>query len=274
MSSEKPGFVDSLLVAAKDNPLAAALVGGGLLWLITGDGKMRTAAKSFTAAIAPAKDLGAKAAQSAATVFETSPPTAPDLDDETHERAGAMRKAAGAASDAVSNTAEKVKGRLNDGIASAQDALSGIADSSAGKQTYEKARSSLASAFERQPLRLGAVGIAIGSAVAGAFRATALESETMGRLSDDVKNDFRQAHAGRGTEPSRSLGYREGGIHRSWRGGAGPRQADGDRRRGRGERGGQTINGCLFQRSLAACLASPPTPSSEILARQPRRRFR
>lgn len=190
MSSEKPGFVDSLLVAAKDNPLAAALVGGGLLWLITGDEKMRTAAKSFTAAMAPAKDLGAKAAQSAASVFETSPPTAPDLDDETHERAGAMRKAAGAASDAVSNTAEKVKGRLNDGIASAQDTLSGIADSSAGKQTYEKARSSLAGAFERQPLLLGAVGIAIGSAVAGAFRVTALESETMGRLSDDVKNDF------------------------------------------------------------------------------------
>ncbi|MDI3562465.1 hypothetical protein [Bradyrhizobium sp. Arg816] len=190
MSSEKPGFVDSLLAAAKDNPLAAALVGGGLLWLITGDEKMRTAAKSFTAAMAPAKDLGAKAAQSAASVFETSPPTAPDLDDEAHETAGAMRKAAGAASDAVSNTAEKVKGRLNDGIASAQETLSGIADSSAGKQTYEKARSSLAGAFERQPLLLGAVGIAIGSAVAGAFRVTALESETMGRLSDDVKNDF------------------------------------------------------------------------------------
>lgn len=190
MSSEKPGFVDSLLTAAKDNPMAAALVGGGLLWLITGDEKMRTAAKSFTAAMVPAKDLGAKAAPSAASVFKTSPTTAPDLNEETHEAAGAVRKAAGAASDAVSNTAEKVRGHLNDGIAYAQETLSGIADSSDGKQTYEKAQSTLAGAFERQPLLLGAVGIAIGAAVAGAFRVTALESETIGKLSDDVKNDF------------------------------------------------------------------------------------
>jgi hypothetical protein len=190
MSSEKPGFVDSLVTAAKDNPVAAALVGGGLLWLMTGDEKMRTAVKSFTAAMTPARDFSAKAAQSGASVFETSPPTAPDLDDETHEATGAMRKAAGAASDAVSDTAEKLKARLNDGVAYAQETLSGIADTSAGKQAYEKAQSSLAAALERQPLLLGAVGLAIGAAVAGAFKVTALESETMGKLSDDVKNDL------------------------------------------------------------------------------------
>ncbi|MBP1294240.1 hypothetical protein [Bradyrhizobium elkanii] len=188
--SEKSGFIDSLVTAAKDNPVAAVLVGGGLFWLMTGDEKMRTAAKSFTAAMTPARDLGAKAAQSAASVLETSPPTAPDLDDETHRAAGAMRKAAGAASDAVSDTAEKVKGRLNDGVAYARETLSGIADSSAGQQAYEKAQSSLAAALERQPLLLGAVGVAIGAAVAGAFRVTALESETMGKLSDDFKNDL------------------------------------------------------------------------------------
>lgn len=190
MSSEKPGFVDSLLTAAKDNPVAAALVGGGLLWLMTGDEKMRAVAKSFTNAMVPAKDLGAKATQSAASVFETSPPTAPDLEDEAHEATGVMRKAAGAASDAVSNTAEKVKGRLNEGVAYAQETFSGIADPSTGKKAYDKAESTLAAALERQPLLLGAVGIAIGAAVAGAFRVTTLESETMGKLSDDVKNDF------------------------------------------------------------------------------------
>jgi hypothetical protein len=101
-----------------------------------------------------------------------------------------MRKAADAAADAISGTAEKVKGSLNEGVAYAQDALSEIADSSAAKQAYEKAQSSLASAFERQPLLLGAVGVAIGAAVAGAFQVTALESETMGPLSDDLKNDL------------------------------------------------------------------------------------
>jgi uncharacterized protein YjbJ (UPF0337 family) len=190
MSSGKTGFVDSLLTAAKDNPVAAALVGGGLLCLMIGDEKMRTAAKSFTAAMTPASDFAAKPAP--APVFKTSPPTAPDLDNEKNDASSAMRKAADAAADAISGTAEKVKGSLNEGVAYAQDALSEIADSSAAKQAYEKAQSSLASAFERQPLLLGAVGVAIGAAVAGAFQVTALESDTMGPLSDDLKNDLRK----------------------------------------------------------------------------------
>jgi hypothetical protein len=158
--------------------------------LITGDEKMRIAAKSLANAVGPTKEIGAKTAQFSASVAETSPPTAPDLDDETHEPAGAMHKAAGAAANAVSDTAEKVKGRLADGVAYAQEKLSGIADPSAAKQGYEKAESTLATTLERQPLLLGGVGIAIGAAVAGAFRVTALESETLGKLSDDVKNDF------------------------------------------------------------------------------------
>ena len=190
MSSEKPGFVDSLLTAAKDNPVAAALVGGGLIWLLTGDERMRTAAKSFTSAMASSKDAGARAPRSTASVFETSPPTAPDLNNEARAAAGAIREAADAASEAASDAAEKVRGHLKDGVAYAQETLSGIADPSVGKQAYEKAESALAAALERQPLLLGAVGIAIGAVVAGAFRVTTLESETMGRLSDNVKNDF------------------------------------------------------------------------------------
>jgi hypothetical protein len=44
--------------------------------------------------------------------------------------------------------------------------------------------------LERQPLVLGAIGLAIGAAVAGAFRASDLENEWIGDLSDDVKADL------------------------------------------------------------------------------------
>jgi len=44
--------------------------------------------------------------------------------------------------------------------------------------------------LERQPLVLGAVGLAIGAAVAGAFRTSDLENEWAGELSDDVKADL------------------------------------------------------------------------------------
>jgi hypothetical protein len=180
MSSEKAGFADSLMTAVKDNPMAAALIGGGLLWLMTGDDKMRTAARSFTAAVSPAMDAGAKAAQSAATVVERSPPTAPGLDDDA--RSGI--------SSAMSGAAEKVKDRVNDGVAYAQETLGRAADPSAGKQAYEKAQSSLADVLERQPLLLGAVGVAIGAAVAGAIRVTELENEAMGKFSSDLKEDI------------------------------------------------------------------------------------
>ena len=53
-----------------------------------------------------------------------------------------------------------------------------------------KAQSSLADLLERQPLVLGAIGLAIGASVAGAFRTSELENEWVGDLSDDVKADL------------------------------------------------------------------------------------
>jgi hypothetical protein len=43
-----------------------------------------------------------------------------------------------------------------------------------------KAQSTLADMLERQPLVLGAIGLAIGAAVAGAFRTSGLENEWIG----------------------------------------------------------------------------------------------
>ena len=36
MSSTQDSFVDSVVAAARDNPVAAALIGGGALWLLMG----------------------------------------------------------------------------------------------------------------------------------------------------------------------------------------------------------------------------------------------
>jgi hypothetical protein len=46
--------------------------------------------------------------------------------------------------------------------------------------------------LERQPLVLGAVGLAIGAAVAGAFRSLDLENEMVGKYSDAVKEDLTE----------------------------------------------------------------------------------
>jgi hypothetical protein len=51
-------------------------------------------------------------------------------------------------------------------------------------------RSTLADVLERQPLVLGVVGVAVGAALAGAFRTSEMENEWIGDISDDVKADL------------------------------------------------------------------------------------
>ena len=51
----------------------------------------------------------------------------------------------------------------------------------------ERARSSLSNIFERQPLVLGAIGLAIGAAVAGAFETSEIENEWVGSLATPSK---------------------------------------------------------------------------------------
>jgi hypothetical protein len=81
----------------------------------------------------------------------------------------------------MSGAAEKIRDRFDEGVVYAQESFDKLG---------AKAHSSLADMLERQPLVLGAIGLAIGAAVAGAFRASDLENEWIGDLSDDVKADL------------------------------------------------------------------------------------
>jgi hypothetical protein len=61
-----------------------------------------------------------------------------------------------------------------------------------GKDTFTRAQSSLADLLERQPLVLGAIGLAVGVAVAGAFQSSDLENEWVGEYSDSVKGELNE----------------------------------------------------------------------------------
>jgi hypothetical protein len=193
MKSTQSGFFDSLVSAVRENPLAACLIGGGALWLLIGNEKLKSAANSATAAASSAADAGARNLRGAASRFQTTaaPPTAPELDDEGSFRAGeTLREAGTAASDTISGAADKIRDRFDEGVAYARENFSKLGNPLPGKEAFAKAQSSLAGVLDRQPLVLGAVGLAIGAAVAGAFRTSDLENEWVGELSDDMKADL------------------------------------------------------------------------------------
>jgi len=191
MSGMQADFFDSLITAVRENPVAAALIGGGALWLLVGDEKLKSAARTATAAASPMIDTGARNLRAAGSEFQriAAPPTAPEMD---HQGSfGQMaRDAASTASDALSGAGDKIRDRFDEGVAYARENFGKLGDPTPLKETLSSARSSLAHVFERQPLVLGAIGLAIGASVASAFRTSELENEWMGELSEDVKADL------------------------------------------------------------------------------------
>jgi len=187
MSSMQTGFFDNLVAAVRENPLAAVLIGGGAFWLLAGNEKLKSAAHTATAA-SPIVDIGARNVRAAASGLQrtAAPPTAPEMDHDQSMGVGETLRGAGSAvSDAMSGASDTIKDRFDEGVAYARENLG-----NPGKEAFTKAQSSLADMLERQPLLLGAVGLAIGAAIAGAFRTSELENEWVGELSDDVKADL------------------------------------------------------------------------------------
>jgi hypothetical protein len=173
-------FVRDLGEAARENPVSAALIGMGALWLFGGG------------AFAIARS----------TVDRTAD------GDWMPNPAGGASRARNAAMDSsaklgsnVTSAAEKLKSNASAAIENAsrfsreqaytvsQYARS-IPDS--GAQMVGSFRSSLTELFEAQPLALGAIGLAIGAGIAAAVPVTKTESEYLGEASDAFKETAKR----------------------------------------------------------------------------------
>ena len=197
MNGSQGSFIDGLTAAARENPLAAALIGGGALWLLIGSDKLKNAAGSITSATAPIADLGARAQTSAFSSWEDSYGSmrnrASRMQDEaSHTVNETVSKARTAASDAMSGAAETMSERFDEGMAGAREMFDRVGRALPRKETLRQAQSSLSDLLERQPLVLGAVGLAIGATVAGALAKSGLENEWVGDMSDSLKEDLKE----------------------------------------------------------------------------------
>jgi hypothetical protein len=197
MNSSHGSFIDGLAAAARENPLAAALIGGGALWLLIGSDKLKNAAGSVTSAAAPLADLGARAQRFAASnrddTYGSMRNRASNMQDEASRGIDeTVRNARTAASDAMSGAAETMSERFDEGVAGAREMFDRVGRALPRKETLRQAQSSLSDLLERQPLVLGAVGLAIGATVAGALARSSREDEWVGDLSDGLKADLKE----------------------------------------------------------------------------------
>jgi len=178
-SSQQGSFLGDLQRAVQANPVPAALIGMGALWMLMGGGRTTAAAAlvgnalgSVGQAAAPAGDA---LQQSLGGASEHVPSTIGRAGDAVSDAAITAKKGVADAYQAAAD----VTGRAAGAVAQATSTLGRSAGSSAVR-LGGTVQSNLAETFERQPLLVGAIGIAIGAVIASALPRTRIEEETLG----------------------------------------------------------------------------------------------
>ncbi len=174
-------FIQDLGDAVGKNPLSAALIGMGVLWLFAGS--------------QPVERIGDFTRSSG---LDRIPDAAGDAFD-------AARSTLRSGTDAVGERVASAKDIVKDGVVDALDSAtrygreyadtasehaSSIPGSSA--EIFDTVRSNLSDFFRAQPLALGAIGVAIGAGIAAAFPATQIEADYLGETSDTVRKTAAQ----------------------------------------------------------------------------------
>jgi len=192
--------IDGLNAAIRENPLAAGLIGAGVAWMLLGG------SKSFGVMAGAAKGAADKTGSAA---IKASNVVASGM-------AMAGSNAAAGIKDAVSEVTDAVASIVPDpSVPVTENAYQTVADAKsvvgerinsaaeAGREFSAAIQSKLSESLERQPLLLGAIGLAIGASIASTFASTTVEREWMGEkstaareqvesLAYDVKDRARQ----------------------------------------------------------------------------------
>jgi hypothetical protein len=178
-------FVGGLQDAVRQNPVSAALIGMGLIWMLTGGSRITAAAALMGPAARAAADGVGTALNAASGAAATAVETTRSLGTRAAEQ---TRDAVAQASDSVSELATNAYNAIKPGAQANNDGASDI--------PLSPIIASLKDTFERQPLLLGAIGLAIGTAIATALPATKIESDFAGETADRVTAQVKDLASG------------------------------------------------------------------------------
>jgi hypothetical protein len=191
VSEKGSDFIRDLGDAARKNPVSAALIGMGILWLFTGNRPVERASNFVRTGLDRIPDAAGDA-------FDAARSTIRSGSDAIGERVASTKDVMrDGASGALDNAARYSREYAN----AASEYVSSVPGASA--EIFDTVRSNLSDVFRTQPLALGAIGLAIGAGIAAALPATELEAEYLGETSDTVKakaSEFAEETADRVTK--------------------------------------------------------------------------
>src|SRR4051812_9925661 len=168
ISETGTNFVRDLGEAVRRNPLPAALIGMGALWLLSGRATGASAEMARRARLDRFPDAAGDALESASSMVRSSTGA---IGDRVSSAAQAVQNTAATAVDQAARFGREQAGALSEYARALPDSGAGL---------LEDARGSLAELFRTQPLALGAIGLAIGAGIAAALPATEIETEYLG----------------------------------------------------------------------------------------------
>ena len=196
---DRPDFIGELGDAIRQNPVPAALVGAGILWLFMGGREVvlgdasrsllgnvgEGARQGGRATYRGVRYAGAQASEGVSRMAESAVQLGSRISDGVSSAAGAVSGAAGNVAEQVTNAASETAERM---WSSREDAEPDGSHENRGTSVARRMQDSLANLFAQQPLLLGAVGLAIGAGIAASMPGSEAENRLMGATADAARS--------------------------------------------------------------------------------------
>jgi len=175
-NSERLGeFVRDLGEAARNNPVSAALISMGAVWLLTSQSRRGQELIRRTG-MDRLPDVARDAWEGASSNLRSG---AENVRDVARDAADTVRERGGEVADQVTQAGKRLSRAAADYTEEWPDRTGSLLDD---------VRGNISELFRSQPLAIGAVGLAIGAAIAASFPVTETETEYLGETSDFVKD--------------------------------------------------------------------------------------
>lgn len=191
-------FISTLTDAVRDNPMSAALIGVGVLWLYMGGNRTSLAGGHGRTSLIGAVAHGAS--------------------EVGHGAAHAAERMGSAVSSGVSSAADYV--RESDAGVDAEAAYHSSRHSSYGNgSTIGRMQHNMREMFERHPVAIGLAGLALGAGMAASLPLTRKERRVMGPAAEAVQDrlgdvaERARAMADAAVDEARQQGRGNGGGH-------------------------------------------------------------